>query len=302
MSDDESKVVVVSGGTDGMGRATALARLAHGDHVTVIGSNEAKGRALEAEARRRESPGRLRFVRADLSVVAENRRVAALVADTTPVVDALLLFANRPRPHRVETTDGFEYTFALYYLSRHLLGEELRPLLEAAHRPVIVSVAGVGVTAGAIHWDDPQLTRGYGPVKAQLQAGRANDLLGVSYAERYGGVVPYVMYHPGFTRSGDLSTLPAPARWVIRVLGAVAARPVARSAAPVVDWVDAPPRDALTAIDRGRRLPSTLKTLDPADARRLAAMTADLLSRLSTGGPVIHRRPRPCWTHRARRT
>ncbi|MFJ6657701.1 hypothetical protein ACIQNG_15220 [Streptomyces sp. NPDC091377] len=40
------KTVIVSGGTDGMARETALARLARGDRVTVIGSSEAKGRAL----------------------------------------------------------------------------------------------------------------------------------------------------------------------------------------------------------------------------------------------------------------
>ena len=40
------RVTVISGGTNGMGRALALARLARGDRVVAIGSDPAKGRAL----------------------------------------------------------------------------------------------------------------------------------------------------------------------------------------------------------------------------------------------------------------
>jgi hypothetical protein len=61
---------------------------------------------------------------------------------------------------------------------------------------------------------------------AELQAGRANDLLGVEYAAEHEGEVPYVLYHPRFTRSGDPSGLPAPLRVAIRVTSRLAARPV----------------------------------------------------------------------------
>ncbi|UOE42842.1 hypothetical protein [Agromyces larvae] len=43
-------MVVVSGGTDGMGRALALARLERGDTVVALGSNPTKGRQLLAAA------------------------------------------------------------------------------------------------------------------------------------------------------------------------------------------------------------------------------------------------------------
>lgn len=260
-------VIVISGGTDGMGRALALGRAARGDRVFAIGSNPAKGARL----------GRgVEFVHADLSTLAGNRAALAAIAAATPVVDALALLANRQSPRRVETADGLEATFALYYLSRHLLGEGLRPLLAASARPVIVNVAGVGVTKGAIAWDDLQLTRGYGMVRAQLQAGRANDLLGVAHAAEHGRRVPYVLYHPGFTRSGDASPLPAPVRVALRVAARLAARPVEESVAAVHDFIDDPPKEPLTAVDRGRRLPLTLRTLDPADAARLAVITRGL--------------------------
>ncbi len=275
----DPRVIVVSGGTDGMGRALALGRAERGDRVVAIGSSPVKGRRLLEDAERIGAADRVHFVQADLSSVAATRRVIREIAARHDVVDALCLFANRPSPQRVVTREGLERTFALYYLSRYVLGHELAPLLRRSRGPVIVNVAGVGMTKGAIHWDDLQLERKYGAIAAQLQAGRANDLLGVAYAAGQ-GPARYVLYHPGFTRSGDLSTLPAAARLVIRALARFAARPVEQSVAPMHDFIDRPPPAPLAAIDRGRTLPLTLSSLDPVNAERLAAATRALLDAL----------------------
>jgi hypothetical protein len=138
---------------------------------------------------------------------------------------------------------------------------------------VIVNVAGVGITKGTIAWDDLQLTRGYGMVRAQLQAARLNDLLGVAETSKY------VLYHPGFTRSGDLTPLSAPLRAAIRLAARLKAQPVEDAIRPIHGWIDHPPADRLTAVDRGRKLPLTLETLDPAYARKLAVETEELLAR-----------------------
>ncbi|MFI0463234.1 SDR family NAD(P)-dependent oxidoreductase [Saccharopolyspora sp. 5N102] len=271
------KVVIISGGTDGMGRATALARLARGDRVTVIGSNAAKGQALLG----RSANANLRFLQADLSSISEVERVAARIADEHEAVDALALFANRVSPRRRETADGLEFTFALYYLSRYLLGQRLRPLLDASPAPVIVNVAGVGNTAGKICWGDPQLTRRYGQIRAQLQAGRANDLLGVAFAEEAASKARYVLYHPGFTRSGLDSHESPLVRGSLRTLAKLFARPVVDSVRPIVEWIDRPPAEPLTAIDRGKPVDLSLKTLNRADAARLITYTEELLGRLT---------------------
>ena len=274
------RVIVVSGGTDGMGRALALARLGRGDRVVVLGSDPAKGRRVAAEAGRLDAADRFRFVRADLSSVRAVREAIGEITEHYRVVDALCLFANRQNPKRIVTAEGLERTFALYYLSRYLLGHELAPSLRRSPAPVIVNVAGVGMTKGAVHWDDLQLERKYSTIIAQLQAGRANDLLGVAYAAQPDNPARYVLYHPGFTKSGDLSPLPAAARVGIRLAAKVAARSVERSVAPVHGFIEDPPSAPLTAVDRGRTLPLTLRTLDPADAERLAEETKRLLGAL----------------------
>ncbi|MEU4237478.1 SDR family NAD(P)-dependent oxidoreductase [Actinoplanes sp. NPDC026619] len=254
------RTVVISGGTDGMGLALARARAAQGDTVVALGSSAEKGRRLA---------GIGHFLQVDLSDVEDTRRVVSRLKESWPQIDALALFANRQGPRREENRQGLERTFALYYLSRYLLGQAYRD-----SAGLIVNVAGVGVTKGTIAWDDLQLTSGYGMIRAQLQAGRLNDLLGVAQS---GGKARYVLYHPGFTRSGDMSTLPAPLRAAIKIAAKVKARSVEESIRPVETWIDNPPPAPLTAVDRDRELPLTLPTLDGGDAHRLASSTQQLL-------------------------
>lgn len=272
------RVIVVSGGTDGMGRAVALARLERGDTVVVLGSNPAKGQRLLAEAGRIGATDRVDLIQVDLSSVARTRAAIRSIAARHERIDALTLFANRQAPKRTVTGEGLEQTFALYYLSRYLLSHGLSPQLGRSTSGVIVNVAGVGTTTGKIHWDDLQLERDYGMVTAQLQAGRANDLLGAAFAAQPDNPIRYVLYHPGFTRSGDLSPLPRAMRASIRVAARLSARPVAESVAPIHEFIDTPPAAPLTATDRNRPVPLTIDTLDPANAERLSEATRAVLA------------------------
>jgi len=274
------RTVVVTGGSDGMGRGIVLGRAARGDRVLAVGSNPTKGERLLADATASGAGGRVEFLAADLSTVAGNRAVIDHVAAKYGTIDGLVTAANRQSPQRVETSDGLESTFALYYLSRYLLSHGLVPALSAGSKPVIINIAGVGLTSGKINWDDLQLRHRYRTITAQLQAGRANDLLGVAMAAQVGEQVPYVLYHPGFTRSGDsaMEQVSPMTRAVIKTLAAVAARSVERAIAPVHDFLDSPPTVPLTAVDRGKPAPLDLKTLDPAAARRLADATEQILA------------------------
>lgn len=262
-------VVVVSGGTNGMGRAFALERAHRGDRVLVLGRDRERGDALVGD--------KIDFLPVDLSSVAQTRTIITQILAKYEVVDALTLFANGLAPRRVVTDEGLERTFALYYLSRYLLSFGLRPALDRAATPVIVNVAGVGVTKGAVRWDDPQLTTGYSLIASQLQAGRANDLLGVGFAQRSESRARYVLYHPGFTKSGDRRALPPVLRGVLAV-ASITAKPIADAIAPIHRFLDQPPTAPLTAVDRGKSLPSDFPTLDPGNAERLMELTEKLLA------------------------
>src|SRR5882757_5448156 len=273
-----SRTVVISGGTDGMGRGIALARLGLGDTVVSLGSSEAKGAALTAEAVALGAADRFSFVKADLSSIAETQRVVELIAHEHPAVDALVLCANRQSPARQETAEGLEFTFGLYYLSRYLLGHGLREQFDAAEHPVIINFAAPGLKVGTVRFDDLQAEQRYSTLRAQAQAGRAIDLLGASFGQEPSSKARYVLFHPGFTATlGGIAHLNQPVKGIITVLSKIAAKPVDKAIAPILPLIDEPPTDTLTAIDRGKPVDLTLRTFDPDNARRLAQVTRKLV-------------------------
>ncbi|MET7395806.1 SDR family NAD(P)-dependent oxidoreductase [Dactylosporangium sp. NPDC005572] len=255
---------LVTGGTDGIGREVARRLLRRGDRVMTVGRDAAK--AVDGAT----------FVRADLSRVADAAAVAERTAAHFPVLDGIVLCARHYRSARTETPDGFEENFALFYLSRYLLGHHLVEHLEHAERPVIANVAGPG-SAAPIPWDDLQLRAGYAGGAALGLGGRYNDLLGAAYAERHPAArTRYLLFHPGIVAtsfSGEYD--PATRAHVDRLRRS--GRPPARAAAEILARMDAPPPEPLSAYVEGVRIGVATPAFDRRDALRLDRLTRDLL-------------------------
>jgi hypothetical protein len=263
-----------------MGRGLALHYLRQGDRVTVVGSDPTRGRRFLDDAAEAGAASRAAFIQADLTSVSENLRVIAEIKAGHDALDGLILTALRHFSRRVETPDGFEATFALYYVSRFLLGYGLTDLLEKGGSPLIVNVCGVGITKGSIHWDDLSLKRDYGSFTAMLQGGRATDLLGAGYAANHAdGRTRYLLHHPGFTDSGT-GSLGQPVKTIVKLLAKLIGKPVEKSIQPIIELMDHPPEGRLLAYDRRTPVAPSLPTLDPSDARRLYDLTRHLLDKL----------------------
>lgn len=264
------KTIVVSGGTSGIGNALASTYLDRGDQVIVIGPDPEKGkRFLDGTG------DRAFFVRADLSLVSENRRVIEEITARFETVDALVLCARYFRSSRTVTAEGFEHNFALYYLSRFLLGYGLVDRMETADAPVIMNLAGPGLSAGSIRWDDFGMQHDYDGWSAMFQGGKLNDLLGVSFAN-HGFRTRYVLLFPTGTRTGlagefDASTAAQVAEMKRN------GQPVESVIPPITALIDAPPGEPLTAVVEGRRIDLALPSFDTDAAARLDALTRVLL-------------------------
>jgi NAD(P)-dependent dehydrogenase (short-subunit alcohol dehydrogenase family) len=259
------KTIVVTGGTEGIGKALARTYLDRGDNVVIIGRDG-----------RKSLPG-AHFVEADLSLLAENRRVLEEIKARFPVVDILVLCARYVLTSRRETTEGFEHGFALFYLSRFLLSHGLADSLEKAHRPVIMNVAGPGADVSVIQWDDLELTHGYEMSAALTQGGKLNDLLGVDFAQRRPGI-SYVLFHPGTTVTSFSGEFDKASRQHVEAMKRFG-KPVQESIAPIIDILDAPPAEPLSAFIEGRRISVNHRSFDPGAAARLHDLTAERLTR-----------------------
>ncbi|SHN46644.1 SDR family NAD(P)-dependent oxidoreductase [Cryptosporangium aurantiacum] len=263
---------VISGGTDGIGRALADVYLRRGHEVVVIGRSRAKGDAFVAAG-----GDRAHFLPVDLRRVGEVRRLVDHLAERFPAIDALVLGARFCSSRRVVTPDGFESNFALFYLSRFLLSHGLAPSLGRAADPVVLNFGGAGAP-NAVRWDDLQLAHGYHGVRAMGHAARLNDLLAVSFSALHAELgVRYVLNHPGVvvtSFAGEYDAVTAAQVEQLKVTG----KSVATSVAQILPYLDAG-EDRVTAVHEGVRRPLDPAHFDPADAMRLHTITEGLLAR-----------------------
>ncbi len=184
--------ILVTGATDGLGRALARELVARDHDVLVHGRSLQRIDETVAEL---GSP-RVRAYRADLSSLAEVRELARAVREREERLDVLVnnagLGAHGPRE---ESADGLELRFAVNYLAGYLLTRELLDLLRASAPARIVNVASAGQQA--LDFSDLQLERDYSGVRAYCQSKLAQILFTVDLAgELEGSGVSVTALHP----------------------------------------------------------------------------------------------------------
>src|SRR3712207_5572316 len=123
------KVVLITGGTSGIGRAAATALAAMGAEVVVSGRNRERGEAALAEIRRASGNEKVSLMTADLAVQAEVRKLADDFRERYDRLDVLVNNAGLIRSKRAETPDGIEMTLAVNHLAPFLLTNLMLDLL-----------------------------------------------------------------------------------------------------------------------------------------------------------------------------
>ncbi|MFD8708304.1 SDR family NAD(P)-dependent oxidoreductase [Kitasatospora sp. NPDC059648] len=194
------RTVLVTGATDGLGRALAHRLAAEGDTVLLHGRDQGRlDRTAQeiAEALGTERPVTLR---ADLAELAQVRALAAEVRATTDRLDVLVnnagVGSGEPDGRtRRTSTDGHELRFAVNHLAGFLLSLELLPLLRASAPARIVNVASAGQQA--VDFDDLMLERGYDGTSAYCRSKLAQIACGFELAARVpAGEVTVNSLHP----------------------------------------------------------------------------------------------------------
>ncbi|WP_375424814.1 SDR family NAD(P)-dependent oxidoreductase [uncultured Friedmanniella sp.] len=248
------RVAVVTGGTNGIGVATARALRFEGADVLVLGRSADKVERLLAEERDRTGPGRLQALAADFSQMAEVVAAVGWIAARVDRVDLLLhsvgVLLTRPE----YTAEGLERDFAVSYLSRFLFLEEAgrRGLLHPGTRMVNVAASAPRVPRIArVEFGSLAEVEARIGLRAHGQAQLAADLLTAAAPERYG--ITAVGYGPGAVDTGIRREVPAWARAVLRPLYAKTTRRPEQAAADVVAAFLDPDLPTASATFRNRR-------------------------------------------------
>jgi NAD(P)-dependent dehydrogenase (short-subunit alcohol dehydrogenase family) len=194
----EGKIVLITGGTSGIGKAAATALAAMGAEVVVTGRNRERGEAALAEIRRASDSEKVSLVLADLSVQAEVRRLAGTFRERHDRLDMLVNNAGLIQSRRTETPDGIELTLAVNHLAPFLLTNLLLDLLEKSAPSRVITVSSEARRGAKIDFDDLQSERRYRAFPVYGMTKKANILFTYELAERLEGTgVVANCVHPG---------------------------------------------------------------------------------------------------------
>jgi NAD(P)-dependent dehydrogenase (short-subunit alcohol dehydrogenase family) len=201
MTTTDPRTVLVTGATNGIGRAAALELARRGAHVVAVGRDPDRTRAVVDAIGAEGGSAEARV--ADLSSQAEVRRLAEEVGADHERLDVLLNNAGAIFRERDVTVDGIERTFALNHLAYFLLTNLLLDRLSASAPARVVNVASRAQERGRLDFDDLQNERDWSMMRAYGDSKLANVMFTAALARRIDGtgVTTYSM-HPGFVGTG----------------------------------------------------------------------------------------------------
>ncbi len=274
------KTVVVTGGTAGIGRATAIRLASMGARVGITGRDAGRAQRAAAEIASASGNGTIDVFVADMSSQSEVRRLAAEVLAAYPRLDVLVNNVGGFWSHRHVTADGLEHTFAVNHLAPFLLTTLLLDRLKASAPSRVVTVSSGAQSMGRIAFEDLMGERSYSGQTAYNQSKLANVMFTYELARRLeGSGVTATALHPGMTNTSfsaeDPSRLFAP---LVTVMRPFMKKP-ARGADTPVYLASAPEAAGLSGMYFANRQPkkSNRSSYNREETARLWRISAELV-------------------------
>jgi NAD(P)-dependent dehydrogenase (short-subunit alcohol dehydrogenase family) len=201
-------IILVTGSTDGIGKATATALVAGGAEVILHGRDEKKGSRAQKELARVTGSGKPDLVIGDYSRQDEIRGMASDLASRYSHLDVLVNDAGTYQKARHLTPEGIELTFAVNYLGPFLLTHLLLPLLYKSLSARVVTVASSAhEDVDRIDWDNLPGEKKYDPWRAYALSKFADVTFTYTLARNLeGSKVTANCLHPGVVDTKILRT------------------------------------------------------------------------------------------------
>ncbi|HEY3992463.1 MAG TPA: SDR family oxidoreductase [Ktedonobacteraceae bacterium] len=275
----EEKTVVVTGGTKGIGYETAHGLAAYGTTVIIVGRDATRGAAAVTSIQQQTGNSHISFLQADLSSLAEVRRLAEQITRQYPHVHALVNNAGGVNAQRTVTADGLEATFVTNHLAPFLLTNLLLPILKASTPARVVNVNSTQHRSGHIDFADLQSERGYDLMRAYRQAKLANLFFTYELARRLDGTnITVNAADPGGTLEGTKAVpLPLAVRLILPLFSKwLTAEHAAQSSIYLVSSPDVEGLTGKYINFRKKIVGSSPASYDEVTAEKVWSVSADL--------------------------
>jgi NAD(P)-dependent dehydrogenase (short-subunit alcohol dehydrogenase family) len=202
----DQQIILVTGATDGLGRAVAGELAGQGATLLIHGRSEERGKRSLSEIRARTGNNKLAYYQADFESLSEVRDLAERIQSEHERLDVLLNNAALGiDPVQRVSSDGYESTFQVDYLAPYMLSYLLESLLIVSAPSRIVNVVSAG--QAPINFHDIMLERSYDGMQAYCQGKLAEIMLTIDQAAQLSATgVTVNCVHPAFNMPTKIVT------------------------------------------------------------------------------------------------
>lgn len=203
----ETRRVLITGATAGIGKEAALQLAKDGWNVIVHGRNRDKALSVKQEILSSVPNAELDILIADLENKADILNLAKVFNERYGALDILVNNAGGVmNTEREETVDGWERTIALNVLAPYMLSALLLPSLQKRASAKIINTSSMAHIMARANLEDLMYERKYSVQRAYADAKLYVILLGREFAKRQhqkaeGQPVGMYAFHPGVVAS-----------------------------------------------------------------------------------------------------
>ncbi|MDB5261228.1 MAG: Short-chain dehydrogenase [Adhaeribacter sp.] len=214
----KNKIVVITGGSSGIGKVTALELARMGAQVVIVSRDETRGRAALAEIKYETNNQEVFFIPCDLSRMANVKLLALEIQNRFDKIDVLINNAGiLPGKHTL-TPEGYELCWATNYLSGFLLTNLLWQQLLNAEAARIINVSSEAHRLGQLDFNQPHASKNYSSFTAYCDSKLANILFTYELAHRLELTnITANCLHPGVIASNFGTTSFGFLKWLFRI-------------------------------------------------------------------------------------
>lgn len=195
------KTVLITGGTEGIGKAAALAFAKRGASLTILGRNRLKTGEAVDELKRISGHDAIEMILCDLARLGDVKRAAEEFKRTHTRLDILANNAGAMFNESTLTEDGHEITFAVNHLAHFLLTTSLIDLLQATPGARVVSTSSAMQGSGNLDLNTVATKVDVSRALAYGTAKLCNILFTKELQRRLGSSVAVNCFHPGIVRT-----------------------------------------------------------------------------------------------------
>lgn len=272
---NKQKTALITGATDGIGKALAQKLLEENMEIVIIGRNPEKVRNTVNELISKTKKNSISGITADLSLMKDVKFACDEFLKNHNQLNYLILNANAICNERTITEEGNEQNFAIGYLSRVLMIKLLQKVLEATPKSQILSVIGLDVAR--VDFDDLTIEKDFSGRKGLTRWQWAINLFTDIYNKESN--VPLNLYMPGLVKTKILKNEPQPMRLFVQIMNMIIGLKPEKSAVNIMKVINEINKNNLSNVTFSyskQRKPIKLE-LKTGDDLRLVNVTQTLI-------------------------